>query len=77
MLFEPFGQLPVSDIGPRQLALRNRFARSSQEGDFVAIVILPYSKNIYHIRYFPVDNHIIYDNLLSYKGVGRHEPPFS
>src|SRR5258708_23261280 len=45
-------------------ALRNRFARSSQEGGFAAIVILPHLNNIYHIRYFTVDKHIIYDILI-------------
>src|ERR1700733_5333813 len=54
-------------------AFSRRLVRSSHEG-FFAIVILPYVHNYYHIRYFPLYNHIIYDNLLPYKGVGRYEP---
>src|ERR1700723_1772806 len=54
-------------------ALRNRLARSSQEG-FAAIGFLPPVNNSYHIRYFPVDKYIICDMMLPHKGVGRHEP---
>ena len=57
-------------------AFRNRLARSSHEG-VCCHVLLPPVNNSYHIRYFPVDKHIIYDKLLPYKGVGRHEPPFA
>jgi hypothetical protein len=42
-------------------ALRNRFARSSQEGGFVAKGILSHLDNTYHKRYFPVDKPPIND----------------
>src|ERR1700730_10965382 len=35
-------------------ALRNRLARSSQNG-FAAIGILPHLHNIYYMRYFPIE----------------------
>src|SRR5579863_2596147 len=48
-------------------ALRNRLARSSQEGDLAVIIILPHLNNIYHIRYFPLYKSPIYDMVLPYQ----------
>ena len=55
MFFEPFGQLPVSDIGPGQLGLEKPLCPFFPKGGFVAIGILSHLDNIYHKRYFPVD----------------------
>src|SRR5437588_503005 len=52
--------------------LRNRLARSSQEGGFPAIGILSRLNNAYHIRYLPLDKSIVHDILLAYMG-GRSQ----